>query len=88
MYAGERNPGVVEQWLYQVKQYLVLQVIPVEHQVAVATLYMKDAASMWWWQHDHMTQAGLARASTNFPAIGTRAAGAVRAQRRGQSCTL
>lgn len=47
-YAGGLDPAVVEQWSHQIKQYILLQGVAPQFQVALAATFLKGPALTWW----------------------------------------
>lgn len=57
---GKRDPVAVDQWLYQLGHYLVLQGTPVDQQVRCAAMYLKGLALLWWLQREEQVARGEA----------------------------
>lgn len=57
-YEGKRDVVAVDQWLYQVQQYLNVHVAPANQHVQLAAMYLKGPALLWWLQRDAMVTRG------------------------------
>lgn len=57
-FEGERDPVAMDQWLYHLGHFLVLQATPVDQQVRYAAMYLKGAALLWWLQREGQVARG------------------------------
>lgn len=60
------TPAIAESWGYQIRQFVQLQGVAAQFQVALASTYLKGAAYTWWVEREKAVVAGIVPAITNM----------------------
>lgn len=65
-YDGGWDLAVAKQWGYQIQQFVQLQGLAAQFQVALSSTYLKGPAYTWWVEREEAVAVGTAPAITNM----------------------